>query len=62
MNFDIKLHHAIERTDNFRADPKIATESAALADYKGSGYDRGHVAPAADMRRSILLRRIIGLP
>ncbi len=37
------------RTENFRADPEIPTGSATLADYKGSGYDRGHLAPAADM-------------
>lgn len=36
------------RTDNFREDPDVKTKSAALADYKGSGYDRGHLAPAAD--------------
>lgn len=38
-----------ERKDNFREDPYISTGSASLADYKGSGYDRGHLAPAADM-------------
>lgn len=37
-----------KRTDNFREDPNVKTKSAALADYKGSGYDRGHLAPAAD--------------
>ncbi|PWJ34204.1 DNA/RNA non-specific endonuclease [Sediminitomix flava] len=38
-----------KRSDNFRPDPSITSESAQLADYKGSGYDRGHLAPAADM-------------
>lgn len=37
------------RTDDFREDPEISTQSATLADYKGSGYDRGHLTPAADM-------------
>ena len=37
-----------KRTDNFREDPDVKTKSATLADYKGSGYDRGHLAPAAD--------------
>ncbi len=37
------------RTDDFRPDPMISTQSASLADYKGSGYDRGHLTPAADM-------------
>ena len=36
------------RTDNFRADPLVITGSATLADYKNSGYDRGHLYPAAD--------------
>ena len=41
-----------ERTDNFRRDPQVETGSASLADYKGSGYDRGHLAPAGDMSYS----------
>lgn len=38
-----------DRTDNFIPDPKIITGSANLSDYKNSGYDRGHLAPASDM-------------
>lgn len=40
------------RSNDFRPDPVISTGSAALADYKGSGYDRGHLAPAADFAYS----------
>ena len=37
------------RTNDFRLDPSITTGSALPSDYYKSGYDRGHLAPAADM-------------
>ena len=43
---------SINRTNDFRSDPLVKTGSASLNDYKGSGYDRGHLVPAADMKRS----------
>lgn len=42
----------LERTDHFMEDPLVKTGSASNADYVKSGYDRGHLAPAADMRWS----------
>ncbi len=42
----------IKRTNRFRPDPEIAA-SALPADYTKSGYDRGHLAPAADMAFSL---------
>ena len=38
-----------KRSNNFRTDNAVKTGSATNEDYKGSGYDRGHLAPAADM-------------
>ncbi|MCC5919267.1 MAG: DNA/RNA non-specific endonuclease [Cyclobacteriaceae bacterium] len=42
------LTQATQRTDDFRPDPEVATGSAELSDYRGSGYDRGHLIPAGD--------------
>ncbi len=38
-----------KRKNDFRSDPKVPSGSATHADYKGSGYHRGHLAPSADM-------------
>jgi endonuclease G len=38
-----------ERTNRFFPDPLVKTKSASTVDYEGSGYDRGHLAPAEDM-------------
>lgn len=46
---DWMLQKNAKRTNDFRPDPQIANGSATLADYKKSGYDRGHLTPAGDM-------------
>jgi len=47
------LTQAVRRRDHFRADEELPPgERAELADYRGSGFSRGHMAPADDFLRS----------
>ena len=43
-----EVYSKCDRTNDFREDPEVKTGSATLEDYKYSGYDRGHLSPAAD--------------
>lgn len=40
----------VGRTDKFLPDPDVRGAKAYTSDYTKSGYDRGHMAPAADMK------------
>jgi endonuclease G, mitochondrial len=53
-----QLSGSLTRADAFKADSLLPVgERSELADYKGSGYDRGHMAPAADQTKDARLKR-----
>lgn len=56
------VYGSFKRKNNFREDKEIKEGSASLLDYRKSGYDRGHLKPAAvskgsklDMDQSFLM-------
>jgi endonuclease G, mitochondrial len=53
-----ELRHCVERSGPFRVDTRLKSgEGAEVSDYSGSGFDRGHLSPAADNRWSPLAMR-----
>jgi endonuclease G len=43
----------VKRKDKFILDPMVTEGSASNSDYKNSGFDKGHLAPCADMCYSV---------
>lgn len=53
--YELKKSHLTQddrKRPYFIEDPKVKTKSADWRNYKGSGYDRGHLCPAGDRRFS----------
>jgi endonuclease G len=52
MLCEAKLGDGVERSSGFRMESRLGIYSPRDAEYRNSGFDRGHLAPAADMSYS----------
>ena len=52
INTPAKMKGTEKRKDAFKSDPAVQSGSAENTDYYKSGFDRGHLAPAGDMKWS----------
>lgn len=48
LSADSLKQDGFKKEDDYRKDPRVRTGSAELIDYRGSGYVKGQLAPAAD--------------
>lgn len=46
----LQCTNPVKRQDRFLPDPQLRRYSNLDSDYRGSGFDRGHLSPAADAR------------